>query len=168
MPKTLNSTDSTHAQTHVWLTPPSIIKALGPFDLDPCACSEPRPWPTAKEHITVEQDGLKTPWLPQDFVWLNPPYGTDTAVWLRKLIEHHNGIALVFARTDTKWFQELAPKMDCIFFLAGRLAFHRPDGTKGDSAGAPSILIGCGDLARKRILDSGLKGVFVDVAQVII
>jgi len=29
-----------------WLTPPDIIKALGPFDLDPCAPIV-RPWPTA-------------------------------------------------------------------------------------------------------------------------
>ena len=29
-----------------WLTPPEIIKALGTFDLDPCASST-RPWPRA-------------------------------------------------------------------------------------------------------------------------
>ena len=28
-----------------WLTPPEIIKALGTFDLDPCA-STTRSWPT--------------------------------------------------------------------------------------------------------------------------
>lgn len=36
--------------TQVWLTPLPLLRALGPFDLDPCACAEPRPWPTAALH----------------------------------------------------------------------------------------------------------------------
>ena len=32
---------------------------------------------------------------------MNPPYGKFTAKWLEKFINHRNGIALVFARTDT-------------------------------------------------------------------
>ena len=32
-----------------WLTPPEIIRALGPFDLDPCAPVN-RPWDTANDH----------------------------------------------------------------------------------------------------------------------
>ena len=36
-----------------WLTPPSIITSLGEFDLDPCSPIN-RPWPTAKEHYTIE------------------------------------------------------------------------------------------------------------------
>lgn len=44
-----------------WLTPPSILTALDPFDLDPCAAPEPRPWPTADRHITRSEDGLTAP-----------------------------------------------------------------------------------------------------------
>lgn len=44
-----------------WLTPPEIIKALGTFDLDPCSPIH-RPWPTATNHYTVENDGFNLPW----------------------------------------------------------------------------------------------------------
>jgi hypothetical protein len=91
-------------------------------------------------------------------VWLNPPYGKETQIWLQKLLDHGNGIALIFARTDTKWFQSMTPHMDFVFFLAGRLAFHRPDGSIVTTAGAPSLLIGKGQTAIERIQKSGLKG----------
>jgi hypothetical protein len=44
-----------------WLTPKSIIDALGEFDLDPCS-PVVRPWNTAKKHLTIEDDGLLTDW----------------------------------------------------------------------------------------------------------
>ena len=56
-----------------WLTPPHILAALGPFDLDPCAAPSPRPWPSAARHIELPEDGLTAEW--QGRVWCNPPYG---------------------------------------------------------------------------------------------
>lgn len=56
-----------------WLTPPSIVEKLGPFDLDPCTPVN-RPWNTAREHYSSE--GLYRPWKGR--VWLNPPYGSHT------------------------------------------------------------------------------------------
>ena len=85
-----------------WLTPPEIIKALGEFDLDPCAPVK-RPWPTAEKHYTIQDNGLLKPW--QGRVWCNPPYN-DAAKWLARCAEHGNAIALVFARTETKMFFE--------------------------------------------------------------
>jgi hypothetical protein len=79
-----------------WLTPPEILQALGPFDLDPCAPIK-RPWPMAAEHYTVEDNGLAQPWVGR--VWCNPPYGLETARWLNRMAQHGNGIALIFART---------------------------------------------------------------------
>jgi hypothetical protein len=87
--------ESTVAGTDVWLTPPYVIEALGEFDLDPCA-SVDRPWDTAKSHYTIEDDGLLQPWFGR--VWCNPPYGPKLGPFLRKMAEHENGIALVFAR----------------------------------------------------------------------
>lgn len=52
-----------NGMTNVWLTPRKIIDALGPFDLDPCAAPSPRPWPTAKYHIELPEDGLAASWL---------------------------------------------------------------------------------------------------------
>jgi hypothetical protein len=70
----------------VWLTPPFILDALGPFDLDPCAAVA-QPWATAKRMLTVEDDGLAHEW--DGRVWLNPPYGLVAARWLDRLARHH-------------------------------------------------------------------------------
>lgn len=88
-------------QKDEWLTPPNIIRSLGVFDLDPCSPIN-RPWDTAINHLTILDDGLSKEW--EGRVWLNPPYGNETRKWLKKLAEHGNGIALIFARTETKTF----------------------------------------------------------------
>lgn len=122
-----------------WLTPPELLKALGLFDLDPCA-PVVRPWDMAKTHYTREDDGLSLPW--QGRVWLNPPYGTKTFIWLEKLAEHKSGIALIFARTETKGFHaQIWDKADALFFFRGRLRFHYVSGEKGGTANAPSCLV---------------------------
>ncbi len=68
-----------------WLTPPEIITSLGSFDLDPCSPIA-RPWPTAKTHFTIQDDGLSQKW--DGRVWMNPPYGENTFVWMRRLADH--------------------------------------------------------------------------------
>jgi len=35
---------------------------------------------------------------------MNPPYGNRTKQWMKKMAEHDNGIALIFARTETRIF----------------------------------------------------------------
>lgn len=148
-------------ETNEWLTPPYIIEALGPFDLDPCS-PVGRPWDTAAKHYTIEDDGLAQEW--DGLVWCNPPYGPDTEVWLARLAAHGNGLALIFARTETKWFQRTVwERADAVLFLDGRLRFHRVDGTeeKKSNAGAPSCIVGYGELAVARIRACGLAGRFV-------
>lgn len=44
-----------------WLTPPEILRALGPFDLDPAAPIV-RPWDMAARHYTKIDDGMSQPW----------------------------------------------------------------------------------------------------------
>jgi hypothetical protein len=88
-------------QKDEWLTPPEIILALGAFDLDPCAPIT-RPWPVAKQHYTIADDGLRMPWHGR--VWCNPPYGRAVDDWLARLAEHGRGTALTFARTETAFF----------------------------------------------------------------
>lgn len=136
-------------QKDEWLTPPYIVDALAPFDLDPCAPVN-RPWNTAWNHYTVEDDGLSKEW--HGFVWCNPPYGTQTGLWLEKMAKHNRGIALVFARTDTKMFHEqIFGKATSVFFIKGRLKFYSVEGREADSAGAPSCLVAYGYEARNRI-----------------
>ena len=139
-----------------WLTPPEIVEALGPFDLDPCSPIK-RPWDTAKVHYNVNDDGLSKEWFGR--VWCNPPYGKETFIWLDKLHRHGDGIALIFARTETVGFHATVwEKATAIFFFKGRLRFHRVDGSRGDSANAPSCLVIYGEENIKRVRDSDLKG----------
>ena len=143
----------------VWLSPLRIIKALGPFDLDPCACDSPRPWATAKEHYEKALcDGLAMPWLGR--VWLNPPYGDETFKWMSKLAHHKSGIALIFSRTETKGFhREIWQKAKCVFFFEGRLVFHEPDGKLAKAgANAPSCLVAYSDFDTEAIERAMLLG----------
>jgi len=143
-----------------WLTPPEIIEALGPFDLDPCAgCKQP--WPTAARMISLPQDGLKENWIGR--VWCNPPFGSETAAWLARCAAHGNAVALAFARTETAmFFESVWPKAAALLFLRGRPHFHRPDGkrAKGNSGG-PIVLIAYGRGNAHRFLECGLDGMTV-------
>ena len=143
-----------------WLTPPIIIESLGDFDLDPCA-SLIRPWATAKHHYTIEDNGLIQPWKGR--IWCNPPYGRQTGKWLAKMVEHGNGIALIFARTETKnFFRYIWPAAHGVMFLKGRLAFYHTDGTIAqNSAGAPSYLVAYGMENAKILRECGLNGKFL-------
>lgn len=134
-----------------WLTPPRIIKALGVFDLDPCAPITP-PWETALKHYNVNDDGLKQPW--EGRVWCNPPYGRETFKWIDKLATHGNGIALIFARTETIGFHDhIWNRADAIFFFKGRLKFFHVNGVEGGTANAPSCLIAYGRENVKSLID---------------
>jgi len=145
--------------TDEWLTPPSLIEALGPFDLDPCAPIN-RPWPTAHHHFTLEDGGLRNEW--SGHVWLNPPY-SQADKWMARLAEHGDGIALLFARTETQlWHKHIWPHTSGVLFLKGRLHFHLPDGTPAKAnAGAPSALIGYGTRAQVTLAHSQDIGVLV-------
>lgn len=146
-------------KSDVWLTPPHILKALGDFDLDPCSPLE-RPWDTAAKHYTIEDDGLTSPWHGR--VWMNPPYGYEMGKWMEKLAAHGNGIALVFARTETKaFFDHVWPKADALLFLKGRLKFCNTKGEPQDNAGSPSVLIAFGKENVDALLSSGLDGKLV-------
>ncbi|MBF6607760.1 MAG: adenine methyltransferase, partial [Flavobacterium sp.] len=145
-----------------WLTPPEIIKSLGDFDLDPCSPIN-RPWNTAKKHFTINDNGLIQDW--EGRVWCNPPYGLEASKWLSKLAEHDNGIALIFARTETKMFFEYVwNNADAVLFIEGRLHFHHVDGSRAKAnAGAPSVLIAYGIENAKILKNCKIKGKFIQL-----
>jgi len=125
-----------------WLTPPYIPRDLGEFDLDPCQPIEP-PFTHAKHGYNILDDGLSKEWFGR--VWCNPPYGRETWDWVEKLADHGNGIALVYARTETKGFHsQVWERADAVFFFKGRLKFYYVDGTEGGAATAPSCLVAYG------------------------
>jgi len=143
-----------------WLTPPSILQELGYFNLDPCAAIN-QPWSTARTQYTIKDDGLKQDWIGR--VWLNPPYGLKAAQWLARLADHGNGIALIFARTETKmFFEQVWGKADALLFLKGRINFHHINGKRAiRNAGAPSVLVAYGINNAGKLRNSGIDGKFI-------
>jgi hypothetical protein len=133
-------------ETKEWYTPPEIFVGLGlTFDLDPC--SPPGgpmhvPFRASRKYYTYEDNGLVQPWRGR--VWMNPPYGPDLPAWMGRLAAHGDGIALVFARTDTEWFHEYVVDAGAVAFIRGRVRFIKPDGTPGGSPGAGSMLVAYG------------------------
>lgn len=145
--------------TDSWLTPPELVGAVGPFDLDPCAAGAEyawRPWETAATSYT--HDGLTRPWF--GMVWVNPPFGDEIGPWLARAAAHGRAVGLAFARTETDWFfDEAWDKASGWLFLRGRLHFHKPSGERArDNCGAPPVLIGYGDEAMMRLARSGIPG----------
>ena len=152
--------------TDEWYTPQELIHCLGEFDLDP-ATPENRLWNTAKVHYSKTTNGLDKEWFGR--VWLNPPYSRPfIELFIRRMAEHNNGIALLFNRCDSKMFQEIIfPKADSIMFLKKRIKFYRPDGTQGRSPGCGSLLISFGKHNTKILERSGLAGIIVKSYKII-
>jgi len=148
--------------THEWYTPKHIFDKLGvKFDLDPATSELANETVNAKNIYTVEDNGLEQSWFGK--VWLNPPYGTQTGHWLKKGLDecYDNNtqiIALVFARTDVRWFHDYAIKYDQICMIKGRIKFVRPEtmtAQKKDS-GSGSLLLSIGADMNKAVQQSGL------------
>lgn len=140
-------------ETDTWLTPPWIYKALGEFDLDPCAHPANQ---TAKRLIVWPEDGLKAKW--EGRIWCNPPYGPLAGVWLNKLAQHGKGTALVLARTDTRWLQNHFRLADCVLFLHGRIKFLTPNFKQLGQPATPSLLLAYGEEDADALFKSTLKG----------
>lgn len=156
---TFETGNDTSATTHDWLTPPEILSALGLFDLDPCA-SQYQPWRTAQEQFTIEDDGLAREWRGR--VWCNPPYGPHAEKFLARMATHGNGILLIFARTETKAFQQHCwRRADAMLFMSGRIRFRLPGGGIAGPAGAPSVLIAYGKDNAEALKNSCIPGYFL-------
>lgn len=115
-----------------WYTPKHIFDSLSiQFDLDPCCPQGGVPWIPATKHYSLPEDGLALPW--SGTVWCNPPYGKETPRWLDKMNTHKDGVALVFSRTDVKWFHDILSKANALLFLRGRVQFVDALGATGGS-----------------------------------
>ena len=130
-------------ETDEWYTPRYIFEALGErFDLDvACPASGPRHVPTDD---WFSSDALSREW--SGFVWMNPPFGHMKLkrMWLSKFFAHGNGIALLPDRTSAPWFQEYGPRADAILWVAPKIKFERPDGSRGEWPGTGTALFGLG------------------------
>lgn len=149
--------------TDTWLTPPELIwgspkegyTGLGPFDLDPATPENGMPWPTAARMLKPSDNGLASEWPADAFVFMNPPFGRGQEAWMEKMANHPGGgIALVFARTETKWFQRFVlnhPNISAVVFQEGRLKFHRANGDVGDAPPAGPAWIAYGEEGARRL-----------------
>ncbi|MCK1577885.1 phage N-6-adenine-methyltransferase [Bradyrhizobium sp. 174] len=158
-------------RTDVWLTPPWLLNLLGgwqAFDLDPCAAID-QPWPTARQHYTVRENGLLRPWHGE--VWGNFPYSRGLlGRFMARMAEHGRGIALIFARTETAtFFRHVWDRATALLFWRGRIDFLTPSGTpqqradgKAANSGAPSVLCAYGARAAETLAGIGdERGQFV-------
>jgi hypothetical protein len=162
------NTPKTDDTTNTWFTPLSLIQSLGDFDFDPC-CPPVMPWRTAKHMHNWEPgiiSGLDIDWSLYGRTWLNPPYGNETFKWMKKFSEHRRGVALIFARTDTKGFHDhIFQSARAIYFLKGRVKFHREDGScPKNGPAAASCLVAHTEEDTAVILASGLPGFLMQPA----
>jgi len=125
------------SSTPEWETPQDLFDKLNDefhFTLDVCA--QPHNAKCAR-YITPEADGLQVGW-DNEMVWMNPPYGRGIVKWVEK-ISKHNGVALLPARTDTRWFHDYIYGKAEIRFVKGRIQFL--NGKKLDNAPFPSMIV---------------------------
>lgn len=138
------------SDTPEWYTPVEIIERTlalfgGTIDLDPCsnAATADNPNVPAERHFTEADDGLSRTW--EGSVYMNPPYGNVIKEWVYKLADEFDAgnvteaVALVPARTDTKWMRRLAEYPRC--YIWGRLSFSEHE----NSAPFPSVVIYLGN-----------------------
>lgn len=111
-----------------WETPQDVFDEwdlLFGFELDVCATKQNK---KCVEYFDRKVDGLTHPWN-KKVCWMNPPYGRGlTGKWVKKAYEETKAgaivVALLPARTDTKWFHQYCLSDICeVTFLPGRLKF---------------------------------------------
>lgn len=130
------------SETDLWATPQDLFDELNEiysFETDVCAIPENA---KCSRYFTPEMDGLKQEWFGS--CWMNPPYGREISKWVKKAFESSRLsdtriVALLPARTDTKWFHDYIYGKDRvqITFLKGRLKF----GSCTNSAPFPSMIV---------------------------
>ena len=110
------------------------------FTLDPCASQSST---KCSSFYTADDDGLSKNWEGQT-VFMNPPYGRKIGNWIQKAYEEGEKsntrvVALIPARTDTKYWHNYCMKATEIRFVKGRLKFGH--GNTKNSAPFPSAVV---------------------------
>ena len=128
------------SKDQTWETPQNLFDKLDKefnFTLDVCATDE-----TAKcnNYFTPKENGLIQEW--KGNCWMNPPYGREIGIWIKKAWEESKKgakvVCLIPARTDTKyWHEYIFTYAAEIRFIKGRIKF----GNSKNSAPFPSALV---------------------------
>ena len=79
------------SKSREWYTPSVFTdlarEVMGEIELDPASTSLAQGWINAKKYFTIADDGLNRNWSGK--VWLNPPYGRNTKLWIEKLMRSY-------------------------------------------------------------------------------
>jgi len=125
--------------TDLWATPQDYFDSVAKefqFSVDVCALPENA---KCKRYFSPEDDGLAQKW--GGVCWMNPPYGRVIGKWVEKAYNSAQDgatvVALLPARTDTKWFHDYIYGKAEIRFIRGRLRF----GGCKNPAPFPSMLV---------------------------
>jgi hypothetical protein len=114
------------------------------------------PFEAAQQVFTKQDDGLLKTW--HGLVFMNPPFGgrNGHVPWLRKFLDHANGIAVVRAYTSSDWFHRWAVFAETMLFPRGKTKFIRADGSIGRAPGHGVVLLGIGKVANEALSRSDL------------
>src|ERR1035437_2704968 len=112
------------SKTPEWETPQDTFDALNKefqLNVDVCANTKNHKLPM---WFSPEEDGLSKDW-DGSRCWMNPPYGREIGKWVAKAATGGAAIvvALLPARTDTRWFHEYIHGKAEVRFIKGRLKF---------------------------------------------
>lgn len=130
------------SSSNEWGTPQKLFRMLDSefhFTLDPCSTDANH---KTDKYYTKYDDGLSQDWSGER-VFMNPPYGRQTSVWIEKAYkESLRGavvVCLIVARTDTSYWHDIIFKHAAqIRFLRGKIKF---DGAKWNAPFASAIVI---------------------------
>jgi hypothetical protein len=107
-------------------TPKHIFDALKViFDLDVCAPAGGPLHVPAVEYFDEEADGLTAKWF--GCVWMNPPFSKPSP-WVKKWLEHGNGIALLPLSGNSRWWRDLWHSQAGVLMVEPNTGFINTDG----------------------------------------
>jgi site-specific DNA-methyltransferase (adenine-specific) len=113
-----------------WNTPPEVLRYVRQLfgkriGFDPC--SNATSIVEARHTWDVTTNGLDRSWIGKGSGYVNPPYGDELPQWIAKCrLEAAEGVellALVPARTDTKWWRQVITSPATIGLWSGRIHF---------------------------------------------
>ena len=127
-----------------WQTPKWLFDVFNDhfnFEIDVCADDQNH---LCEKYFTEENSCLDQDWSEYNF--MNPPYGRQISKFVEKAFEQwkknkYTTVALLPARTDTKWFHDYIYQHAGMCFIKGRLKFGGDERSETGCAPFPSMIV---------------------------